>query len=311
MRDSVCEQWMMFFRGRVFNPCIFDGKHGLETRATLMLFNLSYDLTFEDFAEAMRYSPLRVKGGGGGNGLYWTAVVVLTAVWLALTIFFGAPDPRSIPAAAPMARSPMPAVEAFYVLWMVIALIVIWVSPMLIRSVRVIWQQRVMILIGVFALMITVVLGALAGSYSAQAGQPPPGFWGIQHRYMFFTVMMIILLSITIARYSPNRYRGLWNLNYAVNEPQTLRVLEEAIENETPFRFYRIQYIAIRQLFEAPNVFVLFSGDHLTIIPKRALGSMAETKRFRETMEAKLSGRTFAFPVQAVESTGVPSKENI
>jgi hypothetical protein len=221
---------------------------------------------------------------------------VVVAVWISLSRAFGSPDPSTIPTPP---RSNMPVAEAFYLLWSVLALVIVWVFPLFIRSVRIVWQRRVMIIVACAVLAISFLLAGLAGASDRGPGKAP-GFWGVQHDYMFFPIALFLIIAINIARYSSNRYRGLWNLNYAVTEPQTLRVLEQGIENETPFRLYRIQYVAIRQWYETPNVFVLFSGDRLTIIPKRAMGSLTESKRFRETMAVKLSGRTFAFPVQAV-----------
>lgn len=258
-----------------------------------MLFELTYDLTFEEFAEAMRYSPLRMKGGA--NRLIWLVAAVLLGTWIMLARSLGKVD-----AAPPRPQQAMGTAEAFYVVWMVICLFACLFLPAILKRFRAIWQQRIVILVCIVVFLGMCLLGTLAGSTPRKAGEQPPGFWTIQRDYITFTIMLVVILAYYLGALSIQRFRGNWNLHYMFQETQTFRVLQDAIERETPMRKDRVIYTAIRTQYETPDTFVLFDGIQLYIIPKRAIGAFNEIQNFRGVIAEKLSGRTFAFPMKVL-----------
>jgi hypothetical protein len=262
-----------------------------------MLFNLTYDLTFEEFAEAMRHFPLRMKGGA--NRIIWLVAAVILGVWIILARSLGKIDP-----APPRPAQTMSTAEAFYLLWMVAFLFICLLLPIVLKRFRQIWHQRVVILVSTMTFLGMCLLGTLAGSTPRKIGEEPPGFWTIQRDYLTLTIMLIVVLGYYLGALSVERFRGNWNLHYMFHETQTFRVLQDAIERDTPMRNDRVLYAAIRTNYETPNTFALFDGIQLFIIPKRALGGFNEIQNFRSVMAEKLSGRTFAFPVRQLDDKG-------
>ena len=258
-----------------------------------MLFNLTYELTFEEFGEALRYSPLRLKGGA--NRLIWLVATVLLAGWMMLARSLGKVD-----AAPPRPPQAMSTAEAFYLVWMMLWILICLLCPIFLRRLRAVSQFRAVVLLASAAFLGMWMLGVLAGGTPRSTGAEPPGFWTIQRDYLPLTIMLGVFFAYYLGAMSIERFRGNWQLHYAYAEQQTLRVLHEAIERETPMRLDRVLYPAIRTHFETPNTFALFDGVQLFIIPKRALNGFTEIQNFRAVIAEKLSGRTFAFPVQAL-----------
>lgn len=262
-----------------------------------MLFNLTYDLTFEEFAEAMRHFPLRMKGGA--NRIIWLVAAVMLGVWIILARSLGRVDP-----APPRSAQTMSTAEAFYLLWMVACLFACILLPIFLKRFRQIWHQRVVIVVSVATFLGMCLLCTLAGATPRKIGEAPPGFWTIQRDYLTLTIMLIVILAFYLGALSVERFRGNWNLHYMFHETQTFRVQQDAIERETPMRNDRVLYAAIRTHYETPNMFVLFDGIQLFMIPKRVLGGFNEIENFRAVIGEKLSGRTFAFPVRQVDDKG-------
>lgn len=263
-----------------------------------MLFQASFEITFDEFVEAMRNSPLQAKGLLRSMFGWRLGVLALFLfVWWTLAKTYGTIDLTAIPAPGKQ----MSAGVAFYVLWTAICLLVMAIIPFCILRLKPIWQKRVLTIVALTCVSVMALLAILAGVMTTPGTDESPGFWTVQREYFFLSAMFFVSWFLQAAMQTSNRFRGLWEIHYSLHEMHTLRFTQDMLVSESNLRRLEMQYAALRLWYETTNLFVMFDGANLIILPKRTLANFTQIQNVRMMIAEKLSGRTFAFPVQMVD----------